>query len=172
MLYYGAEAQKTFGTDGIGLDTDGLKEEYVNLHTTGEIVVEEENTAARPGVKNQLYQYALGLEDEVNIQFLFYVKSKVYSEYTIKITYEGTVYEYTEEAFTMKQGNFIGFTFNGLSAADMRDTLTVELWQNGARVSDVYTTSIAGTSKGLDAKYAELAVEMMKYGDSAKVYFG
>ena len=172
MLYYGAEAQKTFETDGNGLTTDGLDEKYVALRTTADAVVEEVNTAARPGVANQMLQYALGLEDAVELQFLFYVESTTYSEYTIKVTYEGTVYEYTEEAFTMKNGPYIAVTFDELAAADMRKTVTVELWRNGALVSDVYTASVAGTTTGLNAKYTDLAKAMMRYGDSAEAYFG
>ena len=170
MLYYGAEAQKTFKTDGNGLTTDGLDEKYVALRTVADPVINEQNTAVKMK-KNQLYMYALGVEDKVDLQFVFWLSSTNYSEYTIKVTYGGTVYEYTEEAFTEVGTGVIAVSFAELGADAMRKTVTVELWQNGARVSDVYTASIAGTSVNLDAAYADLAVAMMKYGDSAAAYF-
>ena len=172
MLYYGAEAQKTVETDTNGLVTDGLDAKYVALRTTEDAVVTEVNTAAQGKVVNQLYAYSLGVEETVALQFTFYTASNpVYSDYVIKVTHGETVYEYTADEFELKQGRYIGVTFGKLLASAMRDTVTVELWKNGERVSAVYTASIAGTTSGLAAKYTDLAKAMMRYGDSAATYF-
>ena len=170
LLYYGASAQTKFAMDANGLLTDALEDKYVALKTTQEPVINAENTATTT-VVNGLYQYNLGLEETVNMQFTFRLASTDYSQYTVKITHDGTEYEYAADKFVPVEGypKFVSVVFDKLESVDMRDTVTVELYQNGTLVSQTYTASIEGAAKiNIDNnKNVELVKAMMTFGDSA-----
>jgi hypothetical protein len=126
-----------------------------------------------------LYQVNLGVEDAVQMQFTFRLKVEDYSQYLVKITANGVTYTYTGESF-IPQGDtstlkkFVTVVFDKLEAVNMRDEITVELWQNGALVSASYTMSIEGFATASIAKGENVALlkAMITYGDSAKVSLG
>ena len=171
MLNYGAQAQIRFGTDANGLVTDGVNPDYLALATKADPAIEAEVTATSTA-KDNLYRYSLGLEDAVQMQFTFRLTSTNYSEYTVKITHKGTTYEYGADSFLdTGNANYVGVIFDKLEAVNMRDTVTIELWRNGAKVSNPYEASIEGVAKmNVDAgKNVDLLKAMMKYGDAAVV---
>jgi len=175
MLNYGAEAQERFSYNTENPANAGLKEEYAALATAGEPEITAENTAATTAV-NQLYGYNLGVEENVNIQFTFRLDNTNYDEYTVKITWGEEIYEYSGEDLVPMNGypKFVTVVFDKLSALDMRETVTVELYQNGIKVSDTYTASIEGTAKMMidNGKNVDVIKAMMKYGDAASVSLG
>ncbi|MBR5262107.1 MAG: hypothetical protein IKV47_08055, partial [Oscillospiraceae bacterium] len=62
-----------------------------------------------------------------------------------------------------------------LKAKQMRDEVTVVLYKNGEQVSQTYIASIEGVANPIvsgNGKNAALVKAMMRYGDSAAVYFG
>ena len=69
---------------------------------------------------------------------------------------------------------FVTVVFDKLEAVNMRDEVTIELWQNGAKVSNTYIASIEGfaTASIANDKNVELLKAMIAYGDSAKVSLG
>ena len=178
MLYYGAAAQTRFGTDTNGLVTYGLDAKYAALRSLAEPTIAKINTGCKT-TTNQLYQYNLGVEDAVQMQFTFRLKVEDYSQYVVKITANGTTYEYTGGDF-IPQGDtdmlkkFVTVVFDKLEAVNMRDEVTIELWQNGAKVSDTYIASIEGFATASIAvdNNVNLLKAMIAYGDSAKVSLG
>jgi hypothetical protein len=175
MLFYGAQAQTAFGTaETDGLVTADLDEKYLQYRTTENPTLDAVNDISTKA-ENALYRYNLGLREAVTMQVTFYlVANPVYSEYTVKIMHEGTVYEYNEADWALKSGRNIVIEFDKLGAADMRDEVTVELWRNGKLVSSSYKASIAGVAKiNVDGnKNVDIVNAMMAYGDSAKEYLG
>ena len=176
MLYYGAEAQAVFAKDTTPV-TEGLAAEYVALRTTTEPTISFENTAALKAV-NGLFQYNLGLEAKVNMQFTFYLPDANYENYTIKVTNkDGVVKEFTGDDFIVPVESvpqLVTAVYDELGALYMRDTVEVELYQNGKLISDTYTASIEGCAKiNVDkGSNVDLVKAMMKYGDSAKASLG
>jgi hypothetical protein len=171
MLYYGAAAQTHFGTDKNGLVTDGLEEKYVALRTTEEPVFEAVNTA--PIVNyHQLLDYALGLEDAVQMQFFFWLPQADNTGYSIRVTFNGEAYVYTPDMFAdLGDESIAAIVFDKLDARSMRVEMTAELLKDGACVSDVYTASIEGTAESmLGGENEALVKAMMVYGDSAARY--
>ena len=69
---------------------------------------------------------------------------------------------------------FVTVVFDKLEAVNMRDEVTIELWQNGAKVSNTYIASIEGfaTAKIANNEDVDLLKTMIAYGDSAKVSLG
>jgi hypothetical protein len=175
MLFYGAQAQTTFGTaEADGLVTEGLDAKYLEWRTSADPELTAENDISARA-ENTMYRYNLGLQEAVTMQMTFYLaQDYVYGEYTVKISHDGKVYEYNEADWSVKSGKNIVVVFDKLGAADMRDEVTIELWRNGELVSPVYKASIAGVAKiNVDGdKNVSLVKAMMAYGDSAKNYLG
>jgi hypothetical protein len=172
MLYYGAAAQTRFGATAHGLATDDLNPDYAALRT----VVDAELTVDNTTVSNegdQLALYSLGLEEQVDLQFIFKLAVKDQSLYTIKVTYGDKVKVYGPEDFAETSSSYAAVIFSELGANAMRDTVSVALFKGETQVSETYVASIAGTAKALIEKggvNVALAKAMMIYGDSAAAF--
>ena len=179
MLYYGAEAQKRFEQDQYdGLVTeDPNVAEFLSLRTAEPQAVTATNTAA-PKTENELYSYALGLSEAVELQLTFVLTEGEHEAYTIQITCAGEVYTYdsTDFQYVYSNKNRATIICGDLAAKQMRDEATIVLLKNGEQISQTYIASIEGCAQPTVAnathKNNALVKAMMAYGDSAKVYFG
>ena len=169
MLYYGAEAQKKYLTEGTyTLVTENLDDDYVALHATADPVISATSTTVGSN-KNELTKYALGIADVVEVQFLFNLGGTDYTGYEAKVVTGGQTY--TIDTFTKVTSTKAVAIFNQILAKGMRDTVTVELYKDGASVSPVYTTSIEAIAAGmLSGNNANLVKAMITYGDAANAF--
>ena len=142
----------------------------MSIATKEDPVIAATNTATSSKV-HQLYTYSLGLEGRIQMQFRFQLANTDYDSYIIRVTWNGETYDYTGEDLIPTAGyaKFVTAIFDQMEATDMRDTVTVELYQNGKLVSETYTASIEGCAKMMIDKgsYVDLLKAMLKYGDAA-----
>ena len=178
MLYYGAEAQKSFGQAQYdGLVTEGLDEKYVALKTQTIPEATLTNTAVQKNTVHELHAYNLGLGEAVDMQFTFKLASADYSGYTVKVTWgDGNERVFTADEFYVKSSKYnrVAVVFNNLGAPEMDVEVSVALYKDGVQVSSTYTSSIEANAKShLDAgTNVDLVNAMLNYGNSAKRLFG
>ena len=180
MLFYGAEAQKRFEQvqyDGLVTEDPNVAE-FLSLRTADPQAVTATNTTAQ-NKTNELYGYALGLSDAVELQVTFTLEAGMHEAYTIQIKCAGEVYTYEYADFQFvyaKYPNRATIICSKLAAKQMRDVAEIVLLKNGEQVSETYFASIEGCAQPTVAnathKNNALVKAMMAYGDSAKVYFG
>ena len=178
MLYYGAEAQKTFGQAQYdGLVTEGLDEKYVALKTQTIPEATLTNTEVQKNTVHELHAYNLGLGEAIDMQFTFKLASADYSGYTVKVTWgDGNERVFTADDFYVKSSKYnrVAVIFNNLGAPEMDVEVSVALYKDGVQVSSTYTSSIEANAKThLDAgTNVDLVNAMLNYGNSAKRLFG
>lgn len=183
LLRYGAASQTYTGDDAEGLVTDALTESQKGFGSTytpataGKVALSSDASYTAAGKQVTWNSASLYLLDVANIRFKFTVKDGVdVSTLTVKATVGGN--EYTVSADRIEQignSNSYYLYFDGATAVNMRDDVTVAFYNGETAVSKTATYSIEkyiGTQvdKNADANLVAMLKALLCYGDSATAY--
>ncbi len=174
MLNYGAKAQEKFkvnNSEGM-LATDGL-DDYEHLIRDAEDTTisgwtrpEEDSSMVFKGKT-----FALSLRAEVQLVMGFTVPTGTdLTQYELRITNNTRNTTYDPQQFTLRGSDAVVY-FTELAAAELRDVITVTVYQGETAVSESFTFSVENLAAGMVASYPDLIPAMMNYSDCAKTYF-
>ena len=165
MLNYGAAVQTTFKHNAENLPNTQIAA-YASYGTTGTpdmtAEVKKEGTDSIGVLRD-----SISMQSKVEIQLLLPVDV---SAYTAKAVMNGT-----EKAILMDTETMGAYGWTvlrvAIGAAEMRENMTIALYDtDGNAVTSIYTVSAEAYAKGLTGDKADVAVAMMRYGDSVAAF--
>lgn len=175
MLCYGAAAQTRWGIETDDLATALLTEEQLVYATTTVPELSATDSVIDTGA-DLITDFYCNAALQSTIELQFYINaSKVENPENLeaRITCEGkegtTVVELTKFA-----GSFYHFTYDEMYCNDVRVPIHVTIYDKTTNepVSATYVTSIEANAAKIATEQADMVNALMRFGDSAKAYFG
>ena len=173
LLNYGSAAQKYAWYKDKTLANAKLTEEQKSWGTQGNPELSSKLNTKAVEVENALVTWksaSLVLETAVTLRYRFAAES--IDGLSVKIEAAGQEWTVTQfQAVADKPGQYT-FDFSGLSARQMREVVSVTVYQGDTAVSNTlqYSIETYAFNKQNDAKIGDLVLAMMRYSDSAAAY--
>lgn len=170
MMIYAEEVQQSLNLNANNLVTNGVSADYLAMATKTTPTIEGSLNVSSSGT-NTLRTASLKAGEMVQLTLQFYLpKDADATTYSVKVG--DNEYVYGSEYFLVA-GRWVTVVA-GIGADKVRETMNVELLQNGeVKNTTAYTVSVeAACSEKINAgQYVDLCTDLMKYGDAANAYF-
>ena len=176
MLYYGAEVQKAFSYATDRLATDGVNAKYLALGTKTEPAIANTSSASGSTTTVTVYSKSLAQQASVELQIRFKLPSKAsYTKYEVRYTINGRDYV-VDGADLGDAGNssYVLLRIDKIAFPEIRFPVEITVYDKttGKAASQTFTYSIESFAfDRLGGTFDAMVKELMKFGDSADVYF-
>lgn len=181
LLRYGAMAQQYKGYRTDALADSAMTEEHKSLLTDlSTVTFDSVNQTVEP-LSQATVTWAgksLNLDSKVTIKYIVNLSNYTGSKEDLHLRLEYTAIDGTARNVRVtdlapydESRNYYAFDFNGLLAAELRQTVRAAVYEGEQRLSDVLEYSASTYGKNKTGSLLELCKCLMAYSDGAKAYF-